>query len=389
MSTPDDDTQPHRRPGKRRKPQARLDQSAVCFDCETTNHGELLELSVHDLQGNEVYHSYYKPRARTWPTDIHHITPAMVSDSHKFAKSRRQVARLVCTPRYLIGCALSNDLGILRRHGVTFPGNQTIIDIQRLHWLVNDTSGRKEYNQTGLSAIAAHYGLGFGEGHAHSASADTRLTLECFNALVRDFDRTYPHGEALPQVLEARHLGDLVKRIDTCMQDAMIQYRMNNAGAYVSLKMRSLADGTLHHTLKFGKTRPEPDDTLVCVIKVQDRVQAERDLRRLFAPRQIKGYTGFYDLDAADIDAFMAYTNSIDTATYLQHRRERTKELEVMRRQQRLAAVRKAAKAAQQLTPGQPEPAANTTAKPSKPRKQRKNRARGTRLRDAKPMDAK
>ena len=29
----------------------------LCFDSETTHHGEILELSVFDIDGNEVYHA--------------------------------------------------------------------------------------------------------------------------------------------------------------------------------------------------------------------------------------------------------------------------------------------------------------------------------------------
>lgn len=296
----------------------------LCFDSETTNHGELLELSVFDIHGNEVYHRYFKPRAKKWPTDIHHITPEMVADCSHFSEYRKEIRQLLNSTRYLVGCALSNDISNLRRHGVRLEeGKYRIFEIQNWYWLLNDATGRQEKQQTGLVNIAGHYGLSFGDEQAHSATADTRLTLESFKALVHDFtereDVNLPfssdalfsaqnHPDGIDEALK-----QLSSHFDKAYMRAMQVYRMNNSAGFINVLKREQG-----YSLKYSRLKPTEKENLLFSVSVADRVGAEISLREHFEPIQVKGYTGIYDMTESDFEYIRQFKNSIDLKIFLE-----------------------------------------------------------------------
>ena len=301
----------------------------LCFDTETTNHGELLELSVFDLAGNEIYHQYFRPRVKKWPTDIHHITPEMVADKKRFIAHRREVQQLLNSADCLLGCALSNDLHTLKRHGVELNSKQTIFDIQKWNWLLNDDSERNERHQAGLSAIAKHYGLDFGELKAHSATADTCLTLQCFKALVKDFGLRNSIDDALISTITSNHtegkeinnvqkaLADLLRLYEEAYQHAIHVFRMKNSAGFINVVKRDNG-----FSLKYTRFLPVNIDNVLFSVPVTDRIKAEEDLRKYFEPIQIKGLTGFFDFGDKDFQYIKNYTNTIDLQTFLSREKE-------------------------------------------------------------------
>lgn len=301
---------------RRQKPfsaMSRCTSSLLCFDSETTNHGELLELSVFDAAGVEVYHKYFRPHAKTWPSDIHHISPEMVADCKRFIAHRGEISRMLNDVKYLLGCAISNDIHNLRRHGVNLNERHIAIDIQTWFWLLKDSTDRREKYQTGLAAIGQAYGLDFGEEKQHSATADTRLTLACFQALVDDFNRQFPDltGEE-PNISDERYLGRLITRFKVEYKKALQVYKMRNAGGYVSVIKREQG-----YSLKFHRLLPEDCSRYVMSIKVGDRNLAEQELRHFLKSRELKGLTGIYDLQEAEFEFLRNYTNEMDEVKYI------------------------------------------------------------------------
>ncbi len=285
----------------------------LCFDSETTNHGELLELSVFDAEGTEAYHRYFRPHAKNWPSDIHHITPEMVADGKRFIAHRGEIGYLINSARFLLGCALSNDIHSLKRHGVEISDNHVVIDIQSWFWLLKDDTDRHEKLQTGLAAIGETYGLDFGEGQAHSATADTRLTLECFRAMVDDFNRQFPDDDDQEvNLTDEKYLNRLVARFNEQYKLATQIFKMRNAGGFVSVIQREQG-----YSLKFHRVMPEDTSNYVLSSAVGDRALAERELRIFLQPRELKGLTGIYDLDENDFDFLRNYTNEMDEEKYM------------------------------------------------------------------------
>lgn len=283
----------------------------LCFDTETTNHGELLELAIYDQDGREVFHKYFRPHASHWPVNIHHITPEKVADCKRFIAYRHEVQRLLNSTDHLVGCALSNDLHTLRRYGVNLHGRHKVHDIQKWHWLLNDTSDRHTRLQSGLSNIADHYGLEFTNEGPHSATADTKLTLDCFMALVNDF---YSRDERVaPELpLTAEGMKAVTTDFDNSYLQALQLYRMHNLAGYINVKKREQG-----YSFKFSRGLPDDNDKYVLSTFVNDRVGAEHDMRDHFASKQVKGFTGFYELDADDFEYIRNYSNQLDLETYL------------------------------------------------------------------------
>jgi len=311
---------------KNKRPSKVASAPLLCFDTETTNHGELLELSIFDIHGRELYHQYFRPKAKTWPSDIHHITPDMVADCKRFAAYRNEISRIISKARFFVGCALSNDLTNLRRHGVTIePNRHTIIETQNWYWLLNDTSDRKNKNQTGLAAMAEAYDVSFGDTGPHSATADTCTTLEVFHRLARHFDHRYPDPDAVnvfdpslddASLSEALHA--LIARFNAAYAEAMHIYRMRNAGGYVCVVRRENG-----YSIKSHHDLPPDKSKIVLSVPVGDRKRAEVELRQHFEPIQLKGFTGIFDMTEDDFEYVRNYTNDIDIAAFITAMRNR------------------------------------------------------------------
>lgn len=287
----------------------------LCFDSETTNRGELLELSVFDGESNEIFHEYFKPRAKSWPTDIHHISPAQVAGCKNFTAYRKDVRRLLNSASYFVGCALSNDLHTLRRYGIRVKNSVRVFDIQNLFWLLNDTSERLEKQQKGLSAIADHYGLSFGEEQPHSATADTRMTLACFKAMVNDFYDKFPayRPDEICENLSVQALQKFSKRFDAEYQRALQVFRMQNSKGFINVVRREQG-----YSFKYTRFEQTVNDDIVLSLPVTDRVKAEADLREHFFPIQVKGFTGIYNLGDSDFEYIRHYRNTIDLDTFIE-----------------------------------------------------------------------
>ena len=107
----------------------------ICLDAEFTESEELLELSVFNLDGKEVYHRFFKPeQISEWRTDIHHITPEMVADEPTFAQCREEVQRLLDSAFALTGFAVGNDLRVLTRSGIAGLETKRMIDVKDMYW---------------------------------------------------------------------------------------------------------------------------------------------------------------------------------------------------------------------------------------------------------------
>lgn len=309
---------------KRRKKNKRPSKVAsaplLCFDTETTNHGELLELSIFDIHGNELYHQYFRPKAKSWPSDIHHITPDMVADCKRFASYRNEISRIISKASFFVGCAITNDLTNLRRHGVAIePNRHTIIETQNWYWLLNDTSDRKTKKQTGLAAMAETYDVSFGNTGPHSATADTCTTLKVFHRLAHHFSHRYPKPDAVdvfdPSLDDAtltKALHDLVTRFESAYSEAMQIYRMRNAGGYICVIRRETG-----YSIKSHHDLPSDTSKIVLSVPVGDRKRAEIELRQHFEPIQFKGLTGIFDMTEPDFEYIRNYTNDVDIASFL------------------------------------------------------------------------
>lgn len=272
----------------------------ICLDAETTDRGELLELSVYNIGGKEVYHQYFKPEnARRWRTDIHHITPEMVRDKPFVRQCRRFIQQLVDEATHIIGFAVDNDIRILEHAGIERLDEKEVVEVRQWLWYcIGRHEGVDINGGPGLATCAEMLGVALGE-DAHSASADTLATLQCFTTLAERYRRDYCNGDAamtIEQIIE--HFNDSY---------AVAREQILRERAHGTLYIVETVRG--HRIVKHAG---KPDERVVASVTVADRFKAEVDFRRMFAKRRSKLAMMCYDLRPSDIEAFERYSNEFE-----------------------------------------------------------------------------
>lgn len=272
----------------------------ICLDAEFADNEELLELSVFNMEGEEIYHRYYRPENITqWRTDIHHITPEMVEGKPSFAECRKEVEILIEKAFAITGFAVDNDLRVLTRSGVRGLDSKRVIDVKDMYWYMR---GRKEemtpFGVPSLIVCSNALGFDFEEGEAHSASADTRVTLRCFNLLFSEFGME--EGESLPQEDALLLLADKI-------QNAKALFVEEQARGFIKVYK---SDDV--YKIKYGRLPDTDGRGLVMEVPVNDRYKAEYEVRKLLKKKEIPDKYSTYRLTSALLDKLRTYENSYD-----------------------------------------------------------------------------
>lgn len=277
--------------------------NVICFDIEATDNGEILELSVFSYpEIKEIYHSLFLPeKAKEWPTTekIHHITPQMVANAPLFSARRKEIQRIIDKADMIVGFALDNDLRYMKNNGIKVTGKAKI-DTRELFLVAKGEEFGMEYGSAPrLAKCAELMGLDFSETEdAHSATNDTRATLQLLKLLLKDYN-----GNRLTT--------DLPTRIETRMEQLYQEQLKKNAHGVLRLQPVEGGGYRLKNN-KFDSTKtPEPIKGEYSII-VESRFAAEHDLRLAFAHKADKMRAGVYRLRKADIDKFLAYTNTFN-----------------------------------------------------------------------------
>lgn len=170
----------------------------ACLDTESTSTGrfnEILELAIYSARGELILNSLYKPkRNRRWPHSerVHGISPLMVQDKPYFQNCLRKVQKIFDRSQMVLGFALDNDIRILEQSGVKGLLPEKCLDVRELFWGVY---GRKLsmdfYHVPSLVKCAEFCGYVWEKGTAHSAAADAKATLYCYEVLMRKFLQQY------------------------------------------------------------------------------------------------------------------------------------------------------------------------------------------------------
>lgn len=181
----------------------------ACLDTESTSTGkfnEILELAIYSARGELILNSLYKPKKnRRWPHSekVHGISPLMVQDKPHFQDCLRKVQKIFDRSQMVLGFALDNDIRILEQSGVTGLKPEKCLDVRELFWGVyGDELSMDFYHVPSLIKCAEFCGYVWEEGSAHSAAADARATLYCYEVLMRRFIRKH-HLCQLPEGQEA------------------------------------------------------------------------------------------------------------------------------------------------------------------------------------------
>lgn len=271
-----------------------------CLDAEFTDNEELLELSVYNMEGCEIYHRYYKPENATeWRTDIHHITPEMVAEEPEFSECREEVQKIIDSPFALTGFAVGNDLRVLTRAGISGLETKRVIDVRDMYWYLR---GRKEdmspFSIPSLLICANSLGLEFGEEEAHSATADTEATLRCFRLLFNEFRDSEGAG------MEDE---DIVDFFTGKIERAKAIFIEESARGYVRVYKQGDS-----YKIKYSRMPDEEAKGLVAEVEVNDRYKAEYEIRKLLKKKEIPNKIGVYKLSQKLLDDIKKYKNTYD-----------------------------------------------------------------------------
>lgn len=272
----------------------------ICLDAEFADNEELLELSMFNIEGREVYHSYYRPEAiDIWRTDIHHITPEMVADEQPFSKKIREVVEILDNAFAITGFAVGNDIRVLTRSGVEGLEKKRIIDVKDMFWYLR---GRNEamspFSIPSLLVCANALGLEFAEDEAHSASADTEATLKCFNLLLEEFRS----GEGASQSEES-----LIDYFSQRIEEERAAFVEEGASGFIKVYKAGPA-----YKIKYGHQRESDTRLLVAEVAVADRYKAEYELRKMLKKKEVPDKHSIYKLTPKLLDDIRKYTNTYD-----------------------------------------------------------------------------
>lgn len=271
----------------------------ICLDAEFAENEELLELSVFDLSGREIYHEYYRPeKINEWRTDIHHITPEMVADKPHFNEISHEVQNLLDKAFAVTGFAVDNDLRVLSRSGITGLEEKRVIDVKDMYWFLKGIpQDMSPFSVPSLITCAGALGLDYGEATAHSASADTEATLECFNILVSEFRRD---GNDAP-------ISEIVDSFIEEIQKAKAKFIEDSARGVVRIyKFKEF------YRLQFGRGGDEADNGVIAEVSVADRYKAEYDLKKKLKKKEVTDKRNVYKLTSKMIEEIKGYKNEYD-----------------------------------------------------------------------------
>lgn len=272
----------------------------ICLDAEFTETEELLELSIFNLEGKEIYHRFYKPENITdWRTDIHHITPEMVADELPFSKRRDEVQQLLDSSFALTGFAVGNDMRVLSRSGIAGMETKRVLDVKDMYWYLRGIQEQMSpFSIPSLLICANSLGLEFSEDEAHSASADTEATLRCFNLLFNEFKSG--EGEGMADE-------DIVDMFAAKIERAKGNFVEELAKGYV--KVYKQGDT---YKIKYGHLRDSEPKGLIAEIEVADRYKAEYEIKKLLKKKELPDKWGIYKLTPKLLEQVKNYKNTYD-----------------------------------------------------------------------------
>ena len=165
------------------------------LDTETTGldpqKDEILQLSIIDGAGAEVYNSYFRPGAESWneAQAVNHIAPADVQNAPRLSSELPKICAILARATTLIGYNLPFDTDFLCESGVIIPETAERIDVMRLFAPIYGEYSEKYdgYKWQKLTTAAAFYGYEW-QGKAHDSLADCRATLHVYNKIISRTD---------------------------------------------------------------------------------------------------------------------------------------------------------------------------------------------------------
>lgn len=306
----------------------------ACLDTESTSTGkynEILELAIYSARGELILNSLYKPKKnRRWPHSekVHGISPAMVQDKPYFQDCLRKTQKIFDRSQMVLGFALDNDVRILSKSGITGLEPERCLDVRELFWAVyGEELGMDYYHVPSLIKCAEHCGYDWEEGTAHSAAADAKATLFCYEVLMHKFLQKYQLGGNIgpdePMTDEQIYAG--WHCLQHLVADEMYRRAVEKAKGWVYLMHGPDGYFLVPRKKPFKpKKQPETGDTpakprpeavqVIAGIELADFNKGYEELEALFLSqdKQVEDSKGCFALVPADIEYFRKYQNTFE-----------------------------------------------------------------------------
>lgn len=249
-------------------------EACICFDAEFARGMEMLELSIVDVRGTLIYQQRFKPvRYRTWDSTVHHITPAMVAAAPSFSSSRKRIQPIIDRCRYIIGFAVrENDIAKMKRQYVMGLDSKRVIELRDWFWICHGREAGFDYMQgISLRLCCEQLGVGHDGEHAHSASYDACVTLECFRRLFDRFVMSYGAGR------QYRSFAEVIGHFESVFRKYKHEYDIRLAAGYCVIER-------VDHSflVKTSRELPNMDESTVECIAVDNRKETLRRLSECF-----------------------------------------------------------------------------------------------------------
>lgn len=272
----------------------------ICLDAEFADNEELLELSIFNQNGEEFYHSYYKPvHINDWRTDIHHITPDMVAESPSFKDEMEKLQIILDDADLITGFAVDNDMRVLEHSGIKGLEGKNVLDVKDMYWFVKGRETEMSpYSVPSLIVCANSMGIEFDENIAHSASVDTDFTLMCFNQLLDKYRGSLEKDLSIEKIIP-RFMSDI--------DEAKVAFNAEGAKGFI----RVFKAGDVYK-IKYGHLPAEGSEKLILEVEVEDRYKAEYDLRKMLKKKEVPGKYSVYKLTPKLLDDISKYRNTYD-----------------------------------------------------------------------------
>lgn len=249
-------------------------EACICFDAEFARGMEMLELSIIDVRGNLLYQQRFKPRRyRTWDSDVHHITPAMVASAPSFSSCRRRIQPVINRCRFIMGFAVrENDIAKMKRQYVQGLDSKRVLELRDWFWLCHGREAGLDYLQGISLRLCCHeLGVCHEDGKAHSAAYDAAITLECFRCLFDKFITTHGTDRNYHSFTEA------VDHFESVFRKYKHEYDMAQAAGYCVIER---ADKS--YLVKTSRELPPLDENTVECIAVAHRKNTMMSLSERF-----------------------------------------------------------------------------------------------------------
>ncbi len=295
----------------------------LCFDTESAQGRykgvfieELIEISVMNAAGDEVFYHRFKPtRLSRWDTSIHHITPEMVVSEPHVNSLKEEIQQLFNSTEYIVGFSLIDDFKAASKAGITGLDLKRHIELRHLYWYcIGRHNNVPFYSGPGLSYCAEELGVAVIKDAVHTANGDTRVTLNLFFELMKRFSQIEGLGDDIPDADTIEFI-DLVEFALRRIKEAKYEYDRTVAAGYMHITKHE--DGGY----RFISTTRDIDykDGSVLTIPVNARRRAAFELEKKFAKRRILN-TRSFRLTRTDLEKIKTYTNEFDNQEQMYQR---------------------------------------------------------------------